>query len=694
MFSLLKSLRWRHGVAPTAALAGVVVTALLTVAEPPPALAQPQAQAQTPDRDELVRAARDAYARKDRARVSALKTALTDLRHPLAPWADYWDLTLRLSDVQADEVDAFYARWPGSYVEDRLRNDWLLEVGHRRDWAAVLRELPRFKMNDDREVSCYGVVARQLSAPSPEVADAGRKLWRQQRDPGEGCLLMGRTLLDAKVLSDDDIWRQIRLAVELGRVRSAKSMGELLGDPVPRLLGEALDNPARHLAIKASALSHQRAEITALAVGRIATQAADNAAQLLDDRWAGVLVGEHAAWAWAMVAKQATLDLRPQAWDWTRKAWEALPKRVARQPDWSAETLGWLTRGTLRLAPEAERWSAVQRGIEAMDDATRADPTWQYWLARALAATAKPGEPGDAARGRSRQMLAALAGQMNFYGQLAAEDLGQRQPLPAAAAPLTPPEHEAVRARAGLQRALLAIQAGLRAEGVKEWNFSLIGMSERELLAAAQWACEREVWDRCINTSDRTRTEVELSQRFPMPMKGDVLARAREVNLDPAYVYGLIRQESRFIIDTRSHAGASGLMQVMPATARWTARKIGMSDFKTDMIYERDTNLRLGTAYLKLVLDDMGGSQALAAAAYNAGPNRPRRWRDGPMLEPAIWVENIPINETRDYVKKVLSNATYYAGVLAGQPASLKARLGDSIGPRAASAVPVDTDLP
>ena len=132
-------------------------------------------------------------------------------------------------------------------------------------------------------------------------------------------------------------------------------------------------------------------------------------------------------------------------------------------------------------------------------------------------------------------------------------------------------------------------------------------------------------------------------------------ARAQEIGLDPAYVYGLIRQESRFIMDARSGVGASGLMQVMPATARWTAKKIGLPTSRRRMITDRDTNLHLGTTYLKLVLDDFGGSQALAAAAYNAGPGRPRNWRDGPVLEAAIWAENIPFTETRDYVKKVLS---------------------------------------
>jgi len=178
-----------------------------------------------------------------------------------------------------------------------------------------------------------------------------------------------------------------------------------------------------------------------------------------------------------------------------------------------------------------------------------------------------------------------------------------------------------------------------------------------------------------------------------MPFRKDVIAQARAIGLDPAYVYGLIRQESRFIMDARSHAGASGLMQIMPATARWTAKKIGM-DYKQSMITDRDVNLKLGTAYLKLVLDDFQGSQAMAAAAYNAGPGRPRRWRDGPLLEPAAWAENIPFTETRDYVKKVLSNAVYYNALIDGKPESLKARLGPKIGPRDTSSSATDKDIP
>ena len=137
-------------------------------------------------------------------------------------------------------------------------------------------------------------------------------------------------------------------------------------------------------------------------------------------------------------------------------------------------------------------------------------------------------------------------------------------------------------------------------------------------------------------------------------------------------------------------------MQVMPATAKWTAKKIGLTDFQPQQITDRDTNIAIGTGYLKLVLDSFGGSMPMAAAAYNAGPGRPRAWRgqDGtPTVEAAIWAENVPFNETRDYVKKVLSNTTNYAALITGQPQSLKARLG-MVGPRNAALPEAGLDLP
>jgi soluble lytic murein transglycosylase len=217
-------------------------------------------------------------------------------------------------------------------------------------------------------------------------------------------------------------------------------------------------------------------------------------------------------------------------------------------------------------------------------------------------------------------------------------------------------------------------------------------MNDRALLAAAQEACDREVWDRCINTSERTRTEIDVTQRYPLPHRAELVREAQAAGLDPAYVYGLIRQESRFVLDARSHVGAAGLMQVMPATAKWTAKKVGI-DYNAALMHDRDFNLRIGANYLKIVLDRFDGAQALAAAAYNAGPGRPARWRDGPVIDAAIWAENIPFNETRDYVRKVLLGGAVYAQILGLPATKLRERLGASVGPAGAREADV-SDVP
>lgn len=636
--------------------------------------------------------AREALRRGQQAQLAAARAAT--LEHPLASWVQYWELSSRLDTAQADEIEAFYTRWAGTYVEDRLRNDWLLELGKRRDWDTFVRDYPRFRMNDDREVLCYHLLTQHLQGR--EVRDTARSAWFAQRNLDDGCQLLARTLFDAGVLGEADAWHKARLATEQNRRSAARAAAELVGPAAGKAVDELFKSPARFLKRRTSASGSEAAQLETLALLRLAAE--DPAAAVPAVRThARELPPPLAAYAWAGLARQAALALLPEAADHYQHAWTLRLKLTPAQRDrapWSDETLAWQVRAALRSAASPdERWRLVGGAIDAMSPAEQRDAAWVYWRARALQGSAKAGAAGDADRQVAAQLLESISGQMNFYGKLATEDLGRTIRLPAAPMPLSSDERAAAERLPGLQRALLLIDIGLRNEGVREWNFTLRGMNDRELLAAAQLACDREVWDRCINTSDRTRAEVDMAQRFPMPYRQQVVAQAREIGLDPAYVYGLIRQESRFITDARSSAGASGLMQLMPATAKWTARKLGI-DYRPGMVVDRDLNLKLGTAYLKLVLDDFGGSQALAAAAYNAGPGRPRRWREGALLEAAAWAENVPFNETRDYVKKVLSNATYYSSLIEGRPASLKARLGGPVGPRGAAAGAANEELP
>ena len=642
--------------------------------------------------DDTLMEARDAARRKDRSRLAAARAAVQAGNHPLAGWVDYWDLSSRLKDAQADEVEAFYGRWAGSYVEDRLRNDWLQELGKRRDWATLARDYPRFRMNDDREVSCWWLFTEHLAGR--DVQAAARSAWLAQKELDEGCNLLATAMVDAKRFSADDIWLKARLSLENLRPAAARAAVGLLGNTAARDAAEALDNPALRLR-KSGGATRQAQELRVLALMRLAQTDLDAAIGLLQSDSIALRPAQ-LAWAWAYAGRQAGFKLLPEAAAHYLRALAAQRGDEARTPGWSDDTLAWGVRALLRGAAPAQRWPAVIHLIEHMSPAEQRDPTWVYWRARALVASARTGAEGDAQRAEARDQLASIAGPLGFYPQLAGDELGQPPALPVAPAAPTAAERAAVASHPGLARALMLVELGLRDEARREWNFSLRGMADRELLAAARLACERNDWQLCINTAERSQAEPDTSLRYPMPFASQITQAAAQAGLEPALVFGLIRQETRFMPQLRSSVGASGLMQVMPGTAQWVARKIGLDWRDPSRIHDPATNLTLGTQYLRLMLDELDGSQAMATAAYNAGPGRPRRWREGPALETAVWAENIPFNETRDYVKKVLSNATVYAALLDAnkQPPALRPRLGKGVGPRDPNGKPPNTELP
>ncbi len=646
--------------------------------------------------DAVITEMAQAFKRGDRKRLSALLPQAKG--HLLEPWAAYWELRSRLDEASHQEVRNFFARYPATYQEDRLRNDWLLLLGQRRDWTTLSDEHQHYRMRDDRELRCYFLTV-ELLEKGPQatvgIADEVRKNWMSMREADDGCTLAADRLYFNKQFTALDIWRKARLMVEQNRPRSARNAVQIVAADVAHTVPDIYNSPEKFLTKHIAAPQKVRQELIVMALIKVATTDADKADKLMRNKWQPYLTSEERHWVWGVIGRQSAMRLDNDAL--THFA------RVAHDKDLNDDMLGWKVRAALR-AGNTPKWPVVESAIVAMSADARKDPTWIYWHARALLARKKS---SPQAQQEANAMLEGIAGVRGFYEQLALEELGRKVTVPAKPAILSAEEIEAARRNPSLQRGLYAIGMGLRAEGVREWNYgtNLVDgqgkpgmMNDRELLAAAQLACDSQVWDRCINTSEKTRLVIDFEQRFPMPHKDAVLARSKAINLDPAYVYGLIRQESRFITDARSHVGASGLMQVMPATAKWTARKIGLTGFTPDQINDRDTNIAIGTGYLKLVLDSFESSMPLAAGAYNAGPSRSRRWRapndgTGPVLEGAIWAENVPFNETRDYVKKVLSNTTNYAALITGQPQSLKAKLG-FVGPRDASAPAENLDLP
>jgi soluble lytic murein transglycosylase len=681
------------------ALAGLVLAAAVMAAPAPGVRAQQGVGTAAAAGDETIVQAREAFRVRDKAALARLRAAAVTANHPLAQWVDYWELNNRLAEAQQGELDTFWARWGGTYVEDRLRNDWLLELGRRRDWANFRAEHPRFRMNDDREVACYALLTQHQDGL--DVRQAARAAWFAQRDADDGCQLLGQTLFDAKVLGAEDVWHEVRLSVDANRPRAARAAAALIAPGLAAEIDALFKDPARLLRDRRDAPAGRNGypQIAVFALWRLAAADPDAAVAQLEQNFDKRLKPADAASAWAGVARQSAFKLHAQAAEHARRAWKAWDGAgKAHSPPWSDEMLAWHARAALRLpASDRQRWTLLTRSVDAMSGAEQRDAAWVYWKARAALAQARPGEEGDGARAWARLSLESIAAPLTFYGQLALDELGRRAALPPVPAPPTESERTAMREHPGLTRALQLVALGLRSEGVREWNYSLRGMDDRDLIAAAALACQHEVWDRCINTSERSKAEFDVAQRYPTPFREQVLAKAREVGVDPAYVYGLIRQESRFVTDARSSVGASGLMQLMPATARWTAGKLGLA-WKPELITDRDINLQLGMTYLKMLKDDFDDSSVMAAAAYNAGPSRPRRWREGAVVEPAAWVEGIPFNETRDYVKKVLANTLVYSSVLgeriAASAAPLKTRLGGAIGPRDPNAPAADRDLP
>ena len=415
-------------------------------------------------------------------------------------------------------------------------------------------------------------------------------------------------------------------------------------------------------ASKAAARTPLTPVLARIALVRLARQDPARAAALMDagktpDGRTLKLGTADRAFVWSQIAAAGMFRLDPQAPAWAEHA---------RHAAISDHTRVWLARAALA----EQDWTGLERILRAMDPALRQSPTWTYWHGRAQDALGH--------HKQARHIFQGLATRHDYYGKLAREELA----LPPAAlpAPKAPPASlvKAMDDNDGIRQAMAFYALGLRGEGNREWNFQMRGRNEQELRAAATWAARHGLLDRAINTDERIVTgQADYSLRFPTPFAEQLLTITSQHAIDPAWVYGLIRQESRFVMQARSHVGASGLMQIMPDTARWVARQMGNTTYQAGQIDDLTTNLTFGSYYLKRALDDLSGSPVLATAGYNAGPRRAHTWRASLSrpLEGAIFTELIPFTETRHYVKAVLSNTVDYATLFSGQPQSLKSWL-------------------
>jgi soluble lytic murein transglycosylase len=620
--------------------------------------------------DDKFLAALDAFRNGDRQKLGRLAGEIRD--GDLLPWLNYYSLRLHFDDTDsATAVQQFLGEHAGSYLAEKLRGDWLKQLGKRGQWAEFAAEYRQMQF-PDADITCMAQEQRMAAAADAGVREDARTLWFSLPDLDGSCQRLMTDLRRSGGLSDDDVWRRLRGELETRNLAQARqTLGFLPAAqrPAAHEIDLVASKPLHYLDKLPArfAADRRERELAFFALERLARQDAATAAAALQ-RIEAKLSEADRGYAWGQLAWAAAWTHRPEALSWYARA-GATPL--------SEDQLAWKARAALR----GRDWPALEQAIAQMPPQLAAQPSWLYWRGRALAALQR----GDEAEAMYRR----IANQPIFYGSLAAEELGLAISVPPLAEPATTDELATVAANPGLRRALALMRLDQRVEGVREWNWTVRGMDDRQLLAAAELARRVDVFDRAISTAERTQAEHDYTLRYPTPFRDKIEAQLRGLSLDPGWVYALMRQESRFVIGARSAAGARGLMQLMPTTARWVAKKIRLVDFHPQGVGDLDTNLTLGTNYLRLTLDAFNDSMVLASAAYNAGPAHVRQWCGEAPMEGAIFIETIPFTETRDYVKNVMSNTIYYAALFEAKPQSIKARLG-TITPRRQGDILID----
>lgn len=576
---------------------------------------------------------------------------------PLEVYVSYYQLRLDLENANMETVKDFLSRPEDTPIIDRLRGEWLRLLGKKQQWDLFDEEYPRL-LDEDTELACYALQSRLRDQEQAALGES-RTLWFNGKSQPDSCGPPFEAALSAGVISERDVWQRLRLTLEAGNVSLAKQLAEKLRGSYavpPAALGSVAADADRYLENLALKNAGKGQRMVALfALHRLAKQSPE----LSVARWkkiAPYFTGAEQRYFYGWLAYEAARKLDDRALQWFK---------VAANTPLNEQQSAWRVRAALR----AQDWPEVLAGINRMSEQQQREAAWQYWKARALQALGKPTE--------ARTLFALLSSEYNFYGQLASDELAD---LPVLSKAIThkPGKHdiEAMLALPGIQRTLALYRMDMRSEASMEWNWTLRNFNDHELLTAAEIARRNEMYDRAISAADRTVNVHDFSLRYLAPYRDALQTHIREHGLEEAWVYGLIRQESRFVTAARSDAGAAGLMQLMPATARWTARKLGLKNYRPSLIRQIDTNLRLGTYYMKTVLSRLDDNPVLASAAYNAGPGRARRWRGDQPMEGAIYAETIPFDETRDYVKKVMSNTMYYARQFDTPSPPLKQRMG------------------
>lgn len=568
---------------------------------------------------------------------------LNELRsYPLLPVLTYTDLKQRLNTASSAEIERFLhnhsdlpqARW--------LKRNWLKQLAKRQQWSNFAKHYDGDL--DDSELACahanYLYSTQQLQLAHEQA----KQLWLVGNSQPKACDTVFKRWEQAGQLSEQLRWQRIELAAAAGNSGLVRYLSRGLTHlrPYGQLMLKTLSNPSLlRESSRFRPVTPYTQAIVKSGLQRLARKNTDLALALL----------ERYTQDFNFNAENQLELVRPLA---LRLAYRhdarALPLIAQYDPQLSDPDLSaWRIRLLLRL----ERWSEAAEVLQQLPPAQRQESAWRYWLARSLEQQAQSDH-----KARSQLLYQELSQERDFYGFLAADRIQTPYQLNHQPMALSQTTIDRVRNLPGIQRAMEFIARGENVNARREWYHVSKALNREELVAQARLAYEIDWYFPAIRTISQARYWDDLDIRFPMPYRDTLTQAARRRDIHPSWVFAITRQESAFMADARSHAGASGLMQLMPATAKETARRYGIPLRST---LDPKTNIQLGSAYLSQVYRQFNGNRILASAAYNAGPGRVRQWLNGARHLPSdVWVENIPFNETRKYVQNVLTYAVIY----------------------------------
>lgn len=595
---------------------------------------------------------------RDLRRFRELRDGLRD--YPLLPYLEFADLSRRLGSADDQEIEAFLETNADTPLAWRLRRAWLERLARHGRWQKYLHI---YEQTGDATLRCHRLRALIDAGRADEALPLVEPLWLVGRSQPPACDPVFAVWRDAGYLSRDLAWRRIELAIRAGRPSLARYLTRYLPADEQGLAGEWLrvrKDPARVAQVSRMEGDRETIEsILVYGVERLARRDPEKAAATWERLRTRFVFSSAAVGAvhrriglayafrhriealyWLNAIPVAELDQRAVEW----RILSAM-----RHGEWR-DAMGQILvigSGSEPRAPESQRW--------------------RYWLARTLESQ---GWHDDA-----DSLYAELARERSYYGFLAADRIGQPYRLNHRTLEYSDHELRLLAAQPGAMRARELFSLGRTVDARREWRMFTRGMGDEDLARAAKLAHAWGWHGRAIMTVARTPHLDDLEMRFPLAYRDRVLEQARAKRIDPAWMYAIVRQESAFIADARSPAGALGLMQIMPSTGRRIGRSLSRPLSSRQQLLDADVSLEFGSTYLRILLDRLDGNPILAAAAYNAGPHRVERWQPAEQHMPAdLWVENVPFRETREYLRRVIAYTTIYEQRLGRVPVRVSDR--------------------